>query len=167
MLRWVAVEKRLRAAKEVTVAYTKASNKALVHAHHIVMKGETLGNKIRIHTIKAQELLKRYNVDLLDGGSRAAEATGLAVKEARIKRLAEQGDYLDNLCWANREAGYYTSKGRGKLHGAEYQKAVYDNLKKVVDDAKKLKSTDEQIAAAIKTELRRMATILEKGEAFW
>ncbi len=40
-------------------------------------------------------------------------------------------------------------------------------LKKVVDDAKKLTSTDEQIATAIKAELKRMADVLEDGEAFW
>jgi hypothetical protein len=129
--------------------------KPLIHAHHIVMK-----EAIYDSTKKAQAILAKYGIDLLDGNSKRALATGLSTAAARIKALAKIGDPLDNLCWAIRNADFYGPHG---LHSEVAQNEVYELLKAAVKEG----GTHTQIRARLQDALHKMRRSLEKGEGFW
>ena len=117
---------------------------ALLHAHHIVMKGRS----VSAATKEAQGILKTYKIDLLAG------------KPSRVKRLAETGDNLDNMAWAIRDAKYY---GKHGVHSHKAQGAVRDRLVSAVD----LGGTDAQIQLRLRKELARIRATLEQGKKFW
>ena len=171
---WCDALKVLR-DKTATNAYAKAILKGIkpgqVHAHHIVMKGSLTPDGKLIHpdTVLAQDLLKKYGIDSLDGFSTTAKATGKKEPADRIKSMAEAGDPLDNMCWAIKDGDYYKNlnpRPKGGLHSHEYQKKVYERLNNAVKTAPN-GSTQADIAARLKAELKSMADTLEDGKAFW
>jgi hypothetical protein len=87
-------------------------------------------------------------------------ATGLSTPEARIKKLAELGDPLDNMAWAVRSSKYYGDPG---LHSKAAQDAVLARLKEAVDGG----GTYNQIQRRLKKALGAMKDELEVGGKFW
>jgi len=153
-------------------AIANGISEGMVHAHHIVMKGNLTpdGKLVHADTIDAQNLLKKYGVDILDGLSSAAVATGKSGAAARTKAMAVAGHPLDNLCWAIRDGNYYEKTlklgaGRG-LHSHAYQKEVFKRINNVVKNAPS-GATGDDIAKLLKEELDAMAKKLEDGKAFW
>lgn len=106
---------------------------------------------------ESQQILKKYGINLLDDMS-------AAIAKARA------GEKLHNLAWAIN--GNFTLKN-GKqwykygIHSREYARAVYNGLKKIVDEGLRDGDTAEQIAAAIQKQLDDWRIVLERGGHFW
>lgn len=104
---------------------------------------------------ESQQILKKYGINLLDDMS-------AAIAKARA------GEKLHNLAWAIN--GNFTLKN-GKqwykygIHSREYARAVYNGLKKIVDEGLRDGDTAEQIAAAIQKQLDDWAHCVREGWA--
>jgi len=92
------------------------------------------------YTIKAQELLKKYGVELLENEGSIARA----------------GDEFDNMSWALNYAD--------SIHHDEYARYISNGLAQAVDDA-----LDKGLDAkqAIKDRLAGWKTLFEDGKTFW
>jgi len=120
-----------------------------VHAHHIVMK---VGRGVigKLYTQRAQKLLRKYGIEVLD--------TKSSINAAK----AAQGGAVDNFSNMT-----YALNGPHGIHSTEYQKAVFNKLAKAANAAIADGGGEAAVKAALKSELRDMETIFLQGGTFW
>jgi len=110
-----------------------------IHGHHIVMKGAN-----DIWSAGAREILEEYGIKVIYNQTQLAAASK---------------DELFNLAFA-------LNNHRG-IHSNAYAKAVWERLKKVVDEGLADELSKSEIADGLKDALQKMREILEKGDIFW
>ena len=107
--------------------------------------------------------LAKADQDILDAGWQEQVNRCLASTKDPVK--AE--DPLDNLCWANRKTSYYAKKWKPGIHSWQYQKAVYNELKKAFERAGGVRANASEVAVVLKSKLQELGKRLEDGDIFW